>query len=180
MDPELEQEIAFIREETDRELNKIRKGVKVNYGEQVKEELGNMGSAHKVWYAKAIAGAVVSDGVVTEEEKGYLNKVIDFLDDKEESKRIMKIVNKKEIPQLEYLKDIDPGFSKRILISLAKIVVADTKLEHKEVMYLKMVSDRLGISDELREKILALATAMLKVEESKKLVLKLEKQIRSM
>ncbi len=102
----------------------------------------------KIWSAKAIAGIIVADGVVTNAELVVLRESISFLEDKDIVNEIVEMVKSREIPKLEVLKT-DRNIATKILISLALVALTDNKLSAKEEQYFSYIAGKLGFQKNL-------------------------------
>jgi hypothetical protein len=103
----------------------------------------NLPDIAKVWSAKAIAGIIVADGVVTNAELAILRESIGFLDNPETINELVEMVKIRERPKLEVLKT-DRSIAIKILISLALVALTDNKLSPKEVEYFNYIAGKLG------------------------------------
>ena len=99
--------------------------------------------AAKVWSAKAIAGIIVADGVVTNAELALLRESISFLDDTDIINELVEMVKLREKPKLEVLKT-DRSTATKILISLAIVSFTDNKISQNEIEYFNYIAGKLG------------------------------------
>ncbi len=97
----------------------------------------------KVWSAKAIAGIIVADGVVTNAELQVLRESIGFLQDGNTINEIVNMVKNREKPKLEALKS-DRTIATKILMSLVLVALTDDKVTPAEVTYFTYVAGKLG------------------------------------
>jgi len=125
-----------------------------------KPDAGKMSSAEQVWFARAIAGMIVSDGHVDQSELDFLREAISFLKDQTEVGNLMKIVKSNEAPKLQVMK-MDPKQAFIILKYLAMLIVADGKLSVNEVTFFQYVGKRLGFSSAILTKLWKTARAQL-------------------
>lgn len=99
--------------------------------------------AAKVWSAKAIAGIIVADGVVTNAELVVLRESISFLEDVDAINDIVLMVKNREKPKLEVLKT-ERSIATKILMSLALVALTDDKLTKAETDYFNYIAGKLG------------------------------------
>ena len=102
--------------------------------------------AAQVWSAKAIAGIIVADGVVTNAELAVLRESIGFLEDVDSINDIVSKVKDREKPKLEVLKT-DRVTATKILMSLALVALTDDKLTSAETDYFKYIAGKLGFEE---------------------------------
>jgi tellurite resistance protein len=110
--------------------------------------INNLPKAAQIWSAKAIAGIIVADGVVTNAELEILRESIGFLEDLEEINNIVEMVKQRKKPKLEVLK-ADRKIATKILMSLALVALADDKLSHTETEYFAYIAGKLGFQSSL-------------------------------
>ena len=99
--------------------------------------------AGKIWAAKAIAGIIVADGVVTDGELNVLKESISFLNNKDTINEIVGLVKDRVKPDLEVFKT-DRKTSANILLSLGLVAVSDDKLTMHETQYFNYIAGKLG------------------------------------
>ncbi|MBU3916790.1 TerB family tellurite resistance protein [bacterium] len=99
--------------------------------------------AAQVWSAKAIAGIIVADGMVTNAELGVLRESIGFLESIDTINEIVNMVKSREKPKLEVLKT-DRSLATKILISLVLVALVDEKLSQAEIDYFIYIAGKLG------------------------------------
>ncbi len=97
----------------------------------------------QVWSAKAIAGIIVADGMVTNAELEVLRESIGFLESVDTINEIVNMVKSREKPKLEVLKT-DRSLATKILISLALVALVDEKLSQAEIDYFIYIAGKLG------------------------------------
>ena len=97
----------------------------------------------QVWSAKAIAGIIVADGVVTNAELAVLRESISFLEDVNVINDIVGLVKSREKPKLEVLKT-ERIIATKILMSLALVALTDDKLTKAETDYFNYIAGKLG------------------------------------
>lgn len=102
----------------------------------------------KIWSAKAIAGIIVADGVVTNAELALLRESINFLDDADTINELIEMVKLREKPKLEVLKT-DRSTATKILISLALVSFTDNKISQNEIEYFNYIAGKLGFEKDI-------------------------------
>ena len=105
--------------------------------------ISHLPKAAQIWSAKAIAGIIVADGVVTNAELAVLRESISFLEDMDTINEIVFMVKNKEKPNLEVLKT-ERGIATKILMSLALVTLTDDKISQAETEYFNLIAGRLG------------------------------------
>ncbi|MBU2514026.1 hypothetical protein KJ966_22045 [bacterium] len=105
--------------------------------------ISHLPNAAQYWSAKAIAGIIVADGVVTNAELSILRESISFLEDVESINEIVSMVKDREKPKLEVLKT-DRGIATKILMSLALVALTDEKITNAETEYFNYIAGKLG------------------------------------
>lgn len=110
--------------------------------------IDHLPEAAKIWSAKAIAGIIVADGVVTNAELSILRESISFLEDTEIINEIVEMVKIREKPKLQVLKT-DRATAAKILISLAVVALTDDKLNALEVAYFNYIAGKMGFEKKM-------------------------------
>jgi len=110
--------------------------------------INNLPEIAKIWSAKAIAGIIVADGIVTNAELTILRESIGFLDDAETINEIIEMVKVREKPKLQVLKT-DRATATKILISLAVVAFTDEKLNAAEVDYFNYIAGKMGFEKKM-------------------------------
>jgi hypothetical protein len=110
--------------------------------------INNLPEIAKVWSAKAIAGIIVADGVVTNAELSILRESISFLEDSETINEIVDMVKIREKPKLQVLKT-DRATATKILISLAVVTLTDNKLNASESEYFNYIAGKMGFEKKI-------------------------------
>jgi hypothetical protein len=110
--------------------------------------INNLPEIAKVWSAKAIAGIIVADGVVTNAELSILRESISFLEDAETINEIVDMVKIREKPKLQVLKT-DRVTATKILISLAVVTLTDDKLNVAEIEYFNYIAGKMGFEKKI-------------------------------
>jgi hypothetical protein len=105
--------------------------------------INNLPEIAKIWSAKAIAGIIVADGIVTNAELAILRESIGFLENPKTINELVEMVKIRELPKLEVLKT-ERAIAIKILISLALVALTDNKLSPKEVEYFYYIAGKLG------------------------------------
>ncbi len=105
--------------------------------------ISHLPKSAQYWSAKAIAGIIVADGVVTNAELAVLRESISFLEDVESINEIVTMVKEREKPKLEVLKT-ERGIATKILMSLALVALTDDKISPAETEYFSYIAGKLG------------------------------------
>lgn len=156
--PEVEKELESIRIEVEKEISNQKVGYEVLFGEEFlsKEE------KVKLWYAKAVAGAVISDGEISKNEIEYLKIAIDFITREQYQSEIRPFLDSKELPLLNSIDVLDPAFSERAFVTITRIIAADNKVTRSEIDYLRSVGKSLGYGNQKILKAISLCFSMVK------------------
>ncbi len=129
--------------------------------------ISHLPSEAKIWAAEALAGIIVSDGLVTGEELSLLRESIAFLDDIEQVSRVVEKVKAKERVTLEILK-CDRKMAANLLMSLAMAALTDDKLSSPEVEYFVYVAGKLGFDMQYAHKVIHWGQSFIKLNKEKK------------
>ena len=121
----------------------------------------------RIWFAYAVAGVIVADGVVTETELGFLRETINFLDNVDDINQVVGVVKAKERPVLQKI-NTDSHTAAMILIHLAEIAITDGKLDDSEVDFFKYVGTKLGFESTYSEEIIEWGKENLRANKHKK------------
>jgi hypothetical protein len=105
--------------------------------------ISHLPKAAQIWSAKAIAGIIVADGVVTNAELVVLRESISFLEDMGAINEIVTMVKNREKPTLGVLKT-DRVIATKILMSLAVVTFTDDKISQAETEYFNFIAGKLG------------------------------------
>ncbi|MBU2645457.1 hypothetical protein KKI24_12190 [bacterium] len=116
--------------------------------------ISNLPEIAKVWSAKAIAGIIVADEVVTNAELSILRESISFLEDAAVINGIVEMVKIREKPKLQVLKT-DRATATKILISLAIVALTDDKLNANEIEYFNYIAGKMGFEKNMAKTVLA-------------------------
>lgn len=133
--------------------------------------INNLPQVAKIWSAKAIAGIIVADGVVTNAELQVLRESISFLADGDEVNEIVNMVKDRETPKLEVLKT-DRATATKILISLAVVALTDNKLTPPEEQYFGYVAGKLGFEKSLAKMAMKWGREFMTVNKKKQAIIK--------
>lgn len=163
---EFEQELSKVRSEVEKELDLLLKGQKIDYKNEIDDSAAELGDLGRNWFGKAIAGAIIADGVISPDEKVYLKLALSFLKSPTEVEKIIGYVKEMKTPPLEDNPMVPVEFKKKMIISLTKILVSDNKLTKDEVAYLKTIAHKLGISTGLLSTIITYAKSLLEVKKA--------------
>ncbi|MDX2469635.1 MAG: hypothetical protein QNL04_03545 [SAR324 cluster bacterium] len=129
--------------------------------------ISNLPPAAKIWAAEALAGIIVSDGVVTGEELALLRESIAFLDDIEQVGRIVEKIKNKERVTLEILR-CERKMAANILMSLAMAAMTDDKISPPEVEYFVYVAGKLGFDMQFAHRVIRWGQDFIKLNKEKK------------
>ncbi|MCP4297449.1 MAG: hypothetical protein GY786_17755 [Proteobacteria bacterium] len=137
--------------------------------------INHLPQAAKVWSAKAIAGLIVADGVVTDAELVVLRESISFLEDASHINEIVEMVKERIKPDLAVLKT-EREIAAKILMSLAMVALTDNKLSHQESQYFIYVAGKLGIEPHIAKMMMNWGRDYIALNERKNSILKLGAQ----
>ena len=99
----------------------------------------------KIWAARAIAGVIVADNVIRQEELKVLKEAISFLDDGYIVNQIVEQIKTRSLAILENLKT-DRETAVNIIMVLAHTAAVDTDLAKQEVEYIVQAGQKIGLS----------------------------------
>tara|TARA_B100000700_G_C15044946_1_gene857398 strand:+ start:421 stop:1977 length:1557 start_codon:yes stop_codon:yes gene_type:complete len=119
-----------------------------------------MSSEEKFWFASSIAGMVVADGQAVATELVFLRDAINFLENKDEIEKIMKIVKLGTLPNLKQI-DIDPKQAFLMLKYLAQLMVVDSNLSSHEISFFLLTGKLLNFNDAILTKLWKSARSLL-------------------
>ncbi|MBF0280333.1 MAG: hypothetical protein HQM13_21235 [SAR324 cluster bacterium] len=125
----------------------------------------------KVWFSRAVAGVILADGKVNEDELFYLKGTIMFLGDDLEVKNIIDSVKAKQTPQLDRL-TVDRKTAARMFIELVKLTVTDDKLTREEAQYFVSIGTHLGFDSIFSKKVLEWGKKFCEVNREMKILMK--------
>lgn len=129
----------------------------------------------QLWSAKAIAGLIVADGVVSNAELAVLRESIGFLQDVESINEIVSKVKEREKPKLEVLKT-DRATATKILMALALVALTDNKLSSAETDYFKYIAGRLGFEEGIAKAIMNWGREFIALNKKKQALIKMGEQ----
>lgn len=129
----------------------------------------------QLWSAKAIAGIIVADGVVTNAELAVLRESISFLDDVDHINSIVTMVKDREKPKLEVLKT-DRSTATKILMSLALVSLTDDKLSAAETDYFKYIAGKLGFEEGIARATIAWGREFIALNKKKQNIIRMAEQ----
>ena len=121
----------------------------------------------KLWAARAVAGLIIADGVVSEAELAVLRESISFLDDLNQVNEIVELVKLKERPQLEVLK-CERKLASNLLLALAMVAMTDDKLTGYETEYFTYIAGKLGFEPRFAHVVILWAKDFIKLTKKKK------------
>jgi len=127
--------------------------------------------AAKIWSAKAVAGIIVADGMVTNAELVVLRESIGFLENTEIINEIIEMVKLRERPKLEVLKT-DRGTATKILMSLALVALTDNKLSPKEVEFFNYIAGKLGFEKNIAKMAIEWGREFIELDKKKNEIIK--------
>lgn len=128
------------------------------------------------WFAKAIAGSVVVDGVVTEKELTFLSKALEFLDDYDKSIVIINAARDKTLPEIEKI-NLPKEPAARLYMVLLKILVSDYKITDEEKAFMKEIGGKLGFDSKAISKMMAFSFTLLEAERTNRKIYLKEQEI---
>lgn len=123
----------------------------------------NLSVTGKLWFAKAILGAVTSDGRVDKEELLFLKQAISFLDDIEEIKKLIEAAKRREIPELTQRKDFSRDVAFKMMMCLCQIVSYDGEISEGEDLFIREIGRKLGFDHGFIEKTILFSTHAMKL-----------------
>ncbi len=133
--------------------------------------INNLPEIAKVWSAKAIAGIIVADGVVTNAELLILRESISFLEDAETINEIVDMVKIREKPKLQVLKT-DRATATKILISLAVVTLTDDKLNAAEIEYFNYIAGKMGFEKKIAKNAMDWGREFIALDKKKRQLIK--------
>jgi len=133
--------------------------------------INNLPEIAKVWSAKAIAGIIVADGVVTNAELSILRESISFLEDAETINEIVDMVKIREKPKLQVLKT-DRTTATKILISLAVVTLTDDKLNAAEIEYFNYIAGKMGFEKKIAKNAMDWGREFIALDKKKRQLIK--------
>ncbi len=137
--------------------------------------ISSLPQAAKIWSAKAIAGIIVADGMVTNAELGVLRESIGFLEDVNSINEIVNMVKNREKPKLEVLKT-DRGLATKILMSLALVAMVDDKLSTAETEYFVYIAGKLGFEHGIAKATINWGREFIALNKKKQAIIKMGEQ----
>lgn len=137
--------------------------------------ISNLPMAGKIWSAKAIAGIIVADGVVTDAELVILRESISFLEDIDVINEIVEMVKDRVTPELEVLKT-DRKIAAKILMSLAMVALTDNKLSGHETKYFIYIAGKLGFEPGIAKMMMNWGKDYIALNEKKRSILKISEE----
>ncbi|MBT4263398.1 MAG: hypothetical protein HN945_11690 [Deltaproteobacteria bacterium] len=137
--------------------------------------IDNLPEIAKIWSAKAIAGIIVADGVVTNAELSILRESISFLEDTEIINEIVEMVKIREKPKLQVLKT-DRVTATKILISLAIVAFTDDKLNANEIEYFNYIAGKMGFEKSMAKNAMDWGREFIDLDKKKKQLIKKGKE----
>ncbi len=120
----------------------------------------------KIWTAKAIAGVIIADGVVTSEEVEILSEAIDFLDDSRIVGKIITQVKSRITPEISNL-NVDRSTAVDILMVLTYVASVDTDFTFQEMEYMIDLGSMLGFELEYTQRVIDWNQENLALQEKK-------------
>jgi hypothetical protein len=133
--------------------------------------INNLPEIAKIWSAKAIAGIIVADGIVTNAELSILRESISFLEDTEIINEIVEMVKIREKPKLQVLKT-DRVTATKILISLAIVAFTDNKLNANEIEYFNYIAGKIGFEKSMAKKAMNWGREFIELDKKKHALIK--------
>ncbi len=133
--------------------------------------INNLPEVAKIWSAKAIAGIIVADGVVTNAELSILRESISFLKDTDIINEIVEMVKIREKPKLRVLKT-DRSTATKILISLAVVALTDDKLNANEVDYFNYIAGKMGFEKKMAKSAMDWGREFIALDKRKRQIIK--------
>lgn len=134
--------------------------------------ISHLPNAAQVWSAKAIAGIIVADGVVTNAELAVLRESISFLQDMDTINEIVTMVKNREKPTLEVLKT-DRVIATKILMSLALVTLTDDKISQAETDYFNFIAGRLGFEHGIAKAVMSWGRDFIALNKRKQNIIKM-------
>lgn len=133
--------------------------------------ISHLPKAAQLWSAKAIAGIIVADGVVTNAELEVLRESISFLEDVNSINEIVAMVKDREKPTLEVLKT-ERSIATKILMSLALVALTDDKLTQPETEYFTYIAGKLGFESGIAKSVMNWGREFIALNRKKQNILK--------
>ncbi len=132
--------------------------------------ISNLPPNAKLWVAKAIAGLIIADGVVSDQELAILRESISFLENMDQVNEIVNMVKSKQKPILEVLKT-ERKLSCSILMSLAMVALTDDKLSGYETEYFSYIAGKLGFESSYAHLVIKWGKDYIRLNQQKKKLL---------
>lgn len=134
--------------------------------------ISHLPKAAQVWSAKAIAGLIVADGMVTNAELGVLRESIGFLEDVESINEIVGMVKDRIKPKLEVLKT-DRVIATKILMSLALVALTDDKISQAEAEFFTYIAGKLGFESGIAKAVMNWGREFIALNKKKQNIIKM-------
>ncbi|MBF0287045.1 MAG: TerB family tellurite resistance protein [SAR324 cluster bacterium] len=128
----------------------------------MEEFLGSLTPEAKRWFAKAIAGVIISDGVVDKYELEFLRQILSFLDNQEDINALLKLVKLMKSPNLGML-EIEQEKALTILKYLVQFIIIDDDFHPEEEKFFRHAVKQLGFPSNVADKFLKIADHLTKV-----------------
>ena len=127
-------------------------------------DLARLDQAEKAWVAKAVAGAFVADGHVTEGEQHNLDALLHLIQDLPAlQKEVLAIVASNRPPDLPPIKT-DPRLALKIYKVILDICAADLEMHPHEIGYLIRLTHLLGLDSGTARSLLKTTIQMIRIE----------------
>jgi len=126
--------------------------------------VGTLSEKERSWLIEAIAGMILSDGTVQEEEIKYLRKIMTLLSDRNEASRLADFIKQKKLPEIQILGKKNRQKSFEMLLILAKIAIVDGKLVDQEASFLIHAGGQLGFDKLYCKEVLNWAKAQMALD----------------
>lgn len=125
---------------------------------------------HKNWFARAIVGLIVVDGVLNDEELEYLEHMIMYLEDPVLAEYLVQEIKDKNPPTLPILR-LERDIAISMLLEFMELVIIDEKIAKPEAGYFIEIAQKLGFDFSFARKILTWAIDLIKIEKDRKIII---------
>ncbi len=111
-----------------------------------------MDQAQKFWYAQILVHTIVIDGVIDKEEMTLFKMVIGFVQDKQETMKLMTFLKYKEKPRLYHPNNLDETLKLRVFLEVINHFVTNSQNEEREKVFVNQLAGVCELSHESLKK----------------------------
>ncbi len=134
--------------------------------ERIQRLIADMSVGEKRWFARALSGMILADGIIDEEEIQAMKGFIGLVQDQDIQDEVNSILSMRMDVTLEH-ESFSPSHAVQILMEVASMSLADGHFASEEETFIAYVGKQLGLNRMIQTEAIRLAQLEANVIEQK-------------